>query len=271
MHVLKTTLLLSTALLIGHQAAAQNAPNPLDQFRNDQATQQVPTRPVNPPANTGDVLPSPTVGGFQQEGLGQDQINQALQNYNLGSVSLEEQQNEVERQSREAAFEAMLNGTLPLSPEEIEILLDRYRDVREASESRIGGVPDAEIKMQTVSLDPGVSPPIIVPELGPYSETPIIDNFEIAAIAGDEDMIKILNGTPPAGTEKLNIDGVDARTSAFEFGGKIYVRTPLALLSPGWNSSVKSADGTTVYTIGKSPILLLSDKGKMVRARIDYN
>jgi len=356
MHVLKTTLLLSTALLIGHQAAAQNAPNPLDQFRNDQATQQVPTRPVNPPANTGDVLPSPTVGGFQQEGLGQDQINQALQNYNLGSVSLEEQQNEVERQSREAAFEAMLNGTLPLSPEEIEILLDRYRDVREASESRIGGVPDAEIKMQTVSLDPGVSPPIIelspghvttlnmvdatgqpwpiqdiswggnfeviqpqqgehvvrispmrahevgnlsvqlldlntpvifslrtyldkvqyrfdaqIPELGPYSETPIIDNFEIAAIAGDEDMIKILNGTPPAGTEKLNIDGVDARTSAFEFGGKIYVRTPLALLSPGWNSSVKSADGTTVYTIGKSPILLLSDKGKMVRARIDYN
>lgn len=355
MNVLKSALLTVLLTTYGVGAMAQNSPNPLDQFRNNNA-QQVPTRQIVPPNQNGDVLPPPTVGGFQQQGLSQDEMNEALQNYNLGNISLEDQQNEVERQSREAAFEAMMNGTLPLNPDEIERLIERYREVREASETRIGGAPDAEITMKTVSLDPGVAPPVIelspgyvttlnivdatgqpwpvqdiswggnfeviqpqegehvirispmrahevgnlsvrlidlntpvifslktyldkvqyrfdaqIPELGPYSETPIIDNFEIGAIAGNEDLVKILNGTPPAGSTKLDIDGVDARTTVFDYGGQIFVRTPLSLLSPGWNSSVKSADGMTVYTISQSPILLLSDKGKMVRARIDYN
>lgn len=352
-------ILLSSCFLgMGISAHAQQTANPLDRFRTDveQPTQQVPTRQVRPPVDNGDTLPPPTVGGFQQQGLPQEEINEALQNYNLGNVSLEEQQAEVERQSRRAAFEATMNGALPLTPDEILELLDRYRDVREASESRIGGAPKPEVVLQTVSLDPGVSPSVIklspghvttlnivdatgqpwpvqdiswggnfeiiqpqegehvvrispmkahevgnlsvrlldlntpvifslrtyldevqyrfdaqIPELGPYSEAPLIDNFEIGATAGNVDLTKILNGTPPAGTEKLDIDGVDGRTTAYNLNGQIYVRTPLTLLSPGWNSSIKSADGTTVYIIGKSPVLLLSDKGKMVRAQIDYN
>lgn len=357
MKTLKSALFLTCFAFVATPLSAQNTPNPLDQFRNNQAaTQQVPTRQVSPPRGQGDVLPPPTVGGFQQEGLAQAQINEALQNYNLGTASLEDQQSEVERQSRDAAFQAMLNGTLPLNPEEIEQLLERYRDVREASETRIGGAAKGDVKLQTVSLAPGVTPPVIelspgyvttlnildatgqpwpiqdiswggnfeiiqpqqgehvvrispmkahevgnlsirlldlntpvifslrtyldkvqyrfdaqIPELGPHSETPIIDNFEIGTTAGNVELTKILNGVPPAGTEKLTVDGVDGRTTAYDLGGQIYVRTPLTLLSPGWNSSVKSADGTTVYTIGKSPVLLLSDNGKMVRARIDYN
>ncbi len=360
MNIVPKLILLSGCFLsLTTSAFAQQSANPLDRFRTDmgqQPTQQVPTRSAVPPVVTGDTLPPPTIGGFQQQGLSQDEINNALQNYNLGNVSLEEQQAEAERQSRRAAFEATLNGALPLTPDEILELLDRYRDVREASESRIGGFPDPEVVLQTVSLDPGVSPPIIklspghvttlnvldvtgqpwpiqdiswggnfeviqpqagehvvrispmkahevgnlsirlldlntpitfslrtyldevqyrfdaqIPEMGPYSETPLIDNFEIGATAGDQEIVKILNGTPPAGTEKLDINGVDARTTAYDFNGQIFVRTPLTLLSPGWNSSIKSADGTTVYTIGKSPVLLLSDKGKMVRAQIDYN
>ena len=358
MNTLKTALFLSSFLVVSVDAFAQNTANPLDRFRadNTQQSQQVPTRQVNPPASEGDVLPSPTVGGFQQEGLSQQQMNEALQNYNLGTASLEERQDEVARQSREAAFEAMMNGTLPLNPDEIEQLLERYRDVREASESRIAGAPKGDVKLETISLAPGAKPPAIelspgyvttlnildatgqpwpiqdiswggnfeviqpqqgehvvrispmkahevgnlsirlldlntpivfslntylekvqyrfdaqVPELGPHSETPIIDNFEIGATAGNTDLIKILNGTAPSGTKKLTINGVDGRTTAYDMGGQIYIRTPLTLLSPGWNSSVKSADGMTVYTIGESPVLLLSDKGKMVRARIDYN
>jgi intracellular multiplication protein IcmK len=46
----------------------------------------------------------------------------------------------------------------------------------------------------------------------------------------------------------------------------MYVRSPYSLLSPAWNSSVRSADGMNVYSLEYTPVLLLSDKGKMVRA-----
>lgn len=354
----RLSLLCGCLLGLSAPALAQQTANPLDRFRNDMnepaTTQQVPTRQVRPPSNNN--VPAPTIGGFQQQGLPQEEIDQALQNYNLGNVSIEDQQAEVERQSRRAAFEATMNGALPLTPDEIFELLDRYRDVREASESRIGGAPEPEVVLSTVSLDPGVAPPIIklspghvttlnvvdatgqpwpiqdiswggnfeviqpqqgehvvrispmkahevgnlsvrlldlntpitfslrtyldqvqyrfdaqIPELGPYSEAPLIDNFEIGATAGNVELTKILNGTPPAGTSKLDVDGVDGRTTAYDLNGQIFVRTPLTLLSPGWNSSIKSADGTTVYIINKSPVLLLSDNGKMVRAHIEYN
>lgn len=48
----------------------------------------------------------------------------------------------------------------------------------------------------------------------------------------------------------------------------MYVRTPYTLLSPAWAKSVQSADGTKVYALNFTPVLLLSDKGKMVRAYI---
>jgi intracellular multiplication protein IcmK len=40
------------------------------------------------------------------------------------------------------------------------------------------------------------------------------------------------------------------------------------LMSPGWSGSVSSADGMRVYEISGAPVLLLSDKGRMVRARL---
>jgi intracellular multiplication protein IcmK len=109
-----------------------------------------------------------------------------------------------------------------------------------------------------------------IPEYGPYADIPLIDNG-ITAVAGGGDITKVLDGTPPPQAKRLDIEGVDGRTTAYEAGGQVYLRTPLTLLSPGWSSSVTSADGTTVYAIGQSPVILLSDKGKMVRAMIDYN
>lgn len=337
---------------------AQSA-DPLAKFRTNSNTgqaQQVPSRPATPVNNNQ--LPAPTIGGTQQGGLQQSAIDQALQSYNLdGGMTLEERQAEAERMAREAAFEATMNGAFPLKPEEIMEVLDRYREIREVTESRIGGAPKPEITMQSVSLDPGSKPPTIqlspgyvttlnivdmtgqpwpiqdlswggnfeiiqpqegenivrispmkahevgnlslrlldlktpvifslntqiekvqyrfdaqIPEYGPYAETPLIDNGPsiTGAQAGNEEILRILDGTPPAGAKKLNIDGVDGRTSAYDLGGQTYVRTPLTLLSPGWSNSIKSADGTNVYIINKSPVLLLSDNGKMARAMIEY-
>lgn len=108
-----------------------------------------------------------------------------------------------------------------------------------------------------------------LPLYGPYATPPIIAGSSGPTLAaGDADMTSILDGIPPEKAKRMNVSGVDGRTTAYQMGEVVYVRTPLALLSPAWNSSVKSADGMNVYTMENSPVLLLSDQGRMVRARI---
>ena len=347
------TLFLTGCITLGSSAAFAQIPNPLDQFRNDDGESQQAPRQSTPAGQ----IPSPTMGAMQDQGLTQDQVNQALQGYNFDNgMTLEEQQAEAEQRARESAFEAVLNGAFPLKPDEIREILDVFKDVREAQESRIGGPAKPEITLETVALDPGSTPPTIqlspnyvttlnivdisgqpwpiedmswggnfeiiqpkeganivrispmkahevgnismklldldtpvifslqtdldkvdvrfdaqIPEYGPYAEMPLIANNNISAVAGNDEILRILDGTPPADAEKLTVNGVDGRTTIYDVNGTIYVRTPFTLLSPGWSSSIKSADGTSVYAIGQSPVLLLSDKGKMVRALVDYN
>lgn len=341
-------------LFLAGGSADAAAQNPLDQFRINNGQQgqfRNETREVQQ-----EQLPAPTPGGFQQGGLTQEQIDQALQGYDFDlGTDMEAQKAEIERQARDAAFEAALTGMFPMNTDEVLRFLERYRENREVTQSRIGGIPKPEITLQTVSLDPGAEPPVIklspghvttlnildvtgqpwpvrdvswggdfeviqpqegehvirispmrphevgnmsiqlldlktpvtfmlntqletvqyrfdarIPEYGPYAQAPLIEQG-VTAVAGGEDITSVLDGTPPARAKKLDVDGVDGRTTAFEIDGQVYVRTPLSLLSPGWSSSVTSADGTTVYAIGQSPVLLLSDRGKMVRAMIDYN
>jgi len=334
-------LLLVGAGWSGH-AVAQS---PLDQFRT--GNRDIEREP----------LPAPTPGGMQQQsGLTQEQIDQALQGYDFGiGIDREAQKAEIERQAREQAFEAALRAMFPMNTDEILRFLEKYRENREVTESRIGGIPKPEITLQTVSLDPGAEPPVIklspghvttlnilditgqpwpvrdiawggdfeilqagegehvirispmrahevgnmsiqlldlktpvtfmlntqletvqyrfdvrIPEYGPYAQAPLIDHG-VTVMAGEKNITSVLDGTLPQRAKKLDVEGVDSRTTAFEIDGQVFVRTPLALLSPGWSSSVTSADGTTVYAIGQSPVLLLSDRGKMVRAMIDYN
>jgi intracellular multiplication protein IcmK len=86
--------------------------------------------------------------------------------------------------------------------------------------------------------------------------------------AGSESMMMIMENVPPTGAKRLKIAGLDARTSAWMLDSHVYVRTPLTLLSPAWDASVSSPDGTTVYQVGDAPVLLMSDNGAMVRARL---
>ena len=109
-----------------------------------------------------------------------------------------------------------------------------------------------------------------IPDYGPNAKMPLIDNG-IQAVAGDKTTTSFLEGVPPTGAEKLQVDGIDARTSAYRFGGNLYVRTPLSLLSPSWHGSATSADGMNVYVLNDAPVLLLSDKGSLVRAKLTDN
>lgn len=106
-----------------------------------------------------------------------------------------------------------------------------------------------------------------LPEFGPGAEIPLIEGG-ISIVAGSPVINAILDGVPPESAEKLKVAGVDGRTTAYTYNENIYVRTPLTLLSPGWSGSVSSADGMSVYKLGQTPVLLLSDDGKMVRAHV---
>lgn len=271
------------------------------------------------------------------------------------NLSVEEQKAQIEQQMRDTSYDAALSGLMPMSPAEIRRFLESYKASRDASEARLGGEPKPEVKVETVSLDPGVAPPVIklspghvtsltlldltgqpwpvkdvtwggnfevispgegghvvrinpmganevgnmsiqlvelktpvtftlrtqsdvvqyrfdarIPEYGPLAEAPIIATSATASLsaAKDKDLTRLLGGVTPDNMVALSISGVDNRTTAYKSNGRIMIRTPLTLLSPAWDASVKSADGTTVYAVPDSPVLLLSDRGKMVRAMI---
>ena len=255
---------------------------------------------------------------------------------------------------RRATFDSALAGTLPLKPEEIRALLERLNDSQLAVASPIAGPPEAEVKAETISLEPGAQPPQIetetgyvttlsmldatgnpwpildigvggnfdvpapeqggnvlritplakyasgnisirlvnlttpisfklrsssgkvfyrydarIPKFGPQAATPLIDRGN-AQEAGDALLMNFLDGQAPLDSIRLTVAGVDQRTAAWRYAGKLYVRTPLQLLSPGWDGSVSSGE-THVYGLTDTPVLLLADNGIMVHARIGNN
>lgn len=261
---------------------------------------------------------------------------------------------ELQEEARREAYDAALQGLLPLRPNEIRELLEHFDKTQESVETPVYPNPKPEVTVQTVSLDPGAPPvtvkvahghvttlnflditgapwpiediswagnfeviessasqgshiirispssefaygnmsirlltlktPVIVtletsrdivhyrfdaiiPEYGPNASAPLIDNG-VTLAAGDKTISTVLEGIAPENSERLVISGTDGRTTAYRLGGTTYVRTPHTLLSPGWSSSVSSADGMHVYEIEDSPVIILSDNGHMVRAKL---
>lgn len=80
-------------------------------------------------------------------------------------------------------------------------------------------------------------------------------------------LLHVLDGVPPAGSSRLTVSGGDAR--AWLFNEKMYVRTNLTVLSPGWLASMTSADGTHAYEMQKSPVLLVSWHGKVMQLKVE--
>jgi intracellular multiplication protein IcmK len=267
-------------------------------------------------------------------------------------ADLKQQELEAEREQDHVrkSFDRAEHGLLPLSTDQIREFMRQLENTQRASQPPSGGPPKPEVKMTTLSLDPGVDPPQInlaagyvttitlvdatgepwpiadvgvggnfevsptqagthvvrvmpltrittgnlsillkdlktpiifrlasggptidmrydarVPKLGPNAKVPLINR---PLEAGSEAIMLVLDNAPPAGAHRMKVNGVDERTMAWMLDDHVYVRTPLTLLSPAWDASVSSADGTTVYEIGDAPVLLMSDNGAMVRARL---
>lgn len=260
----------------------------------------------------------------------------------------------VENEVRKRAFDAAITGLLPLNPDEIRELLNRFDKVQQAVQTPVYPYPKPEIVAQTLSLDPGSMPaeikvaaghvttinildasgkrfPVLditwagdfdvvepgkngntikvtptsdfaygnmavtlpglitpvsfilkahrdsvhyrfdatIPTTGPYTEPPLIEGGLTLVAPGDSMLGAVLDGVIPDEAKKLYVSGTDSRTTAYRVGTMTYVRTPLTLLSPGWMRSARSADGMSVYALASAPVLLLSDQGQMVRARLN--
>lgn len=268
-------------------------------------------------------------------------------------AALEAEEAEQRKKIEQETFDEALKMLLPLKPEQIRKMLDTFKGSRQAAEDPIAE-PVPKIQVETVSLDPSVTPSLIktspgrvttltvldatgspwpvqdiswagkfdvtgpeegghviritpqaahgignisirlvdlitpvtftlqtgldevyyrfdarVPKQGPLARVPLIANGGLKAqVGGDENLVQILDGTPPASSEKLRVEGGDGRTSVWRVAGRIYLRTSLTLLSPSWDSSVTSADGMNVYTLDDAPVILLSDQGRVVRVHI---
>lgn len=80
-------------------------------------------------------------------------------------------------------------------------------------------------------------------------------------------LLHVLDGVPPSGSSRLTVSGGDAQ--AWLLNGKMFVRTSLTILSPGWLGSMTSADGTHAYEMHKSPVLLVSWHGKVMQLKVE--
>lgn len=80
-------------------------------------------------------------------------------------------------------------------------------------------------------------------------------------------LLHVLDGVPPSGSVRLTVSGGDAR--AWLVRDKMYVRTNLTILSPGWIGSMTSADGMHAYEMQKSPVLLVSWHGKIMQLKVE--
>lgn len=79
-------------------------------------------------------------------------------------------------------------------------------------------------------------------------------------------LLKILDGIPPENSRELQVSGNFGR--AWAYNGKVIFRTNLVVLSPAWNATVSSADGTKVYEFMQTPLILASKDGKTIKIEI---
>lgn len=80
-------------------------------------------------------------------------------------------------------------------------------------------------------------------------------------------LLKILDGVAPPGARLVTVSGGEAQ--GWIHGEKLFLRTRLTILSPGWIATMESADGMRAYEMNKTPVLLVSERGKIVQLKVE--
>ena len=107
---------------------------------------------------------------------------------------------ELQEQARKEAFDAALEGLLPLRPEEIRTLLERFDRTQESVQTPVYPNPKPEVVVKNISLDPGAEPIVVKLAYGHVTTINFLDssgapwpvqtvswagNFEVLEVAQD--------------------------------------------------------------------------------------
>lgn len=103
-----------------------------------------------------------------------------------------------------------------------------------------------------------------VPGIGPNSEAAVMDNP--LPNAAPSSLLGALDGVPPSGSIELKVAKEYGR--AWLYNGKLLFRTKLTLLSPAWSASISGPDGTRVYELVQTPLILASLNGKTIKIEL---
>jgi intracellular multiplication protein IcmK len=99
---------------------------------------------------------------------------------------------------------------------------------------------------------------------GPNALAPILGND--LPLATSTYLLSVLDGIPPAGSKELVLNQCFGR--AWVTGNRLLFRTRLTVLSPAWLATVSSPDGTRVYDMPKTPLILATQDGKTIRIEL---
>jgi intracellular multiplication protein IcmK len=80
-------------------------------------------------------------------------------------------------------------------------------------------------------------------------------------------LLGVLDGVAPAGSIPLNVIGADSQ--AWLLGEKMYLRTRMTVLSPGWIGKMVSPDGMQAYELPKTSSVLISKYGEPAELKIE--
>jgi intracellular multiplication protein IcmK len=80
-------------------------------------------------------------------------------------------------------------------------------------------------------------------------------------------LLGVLDGVAPAGSKTLNVSGADCQ--GWLLGDKMYLRTRLTVLSPGWLGKMVSPDGMQAYELPKTSSVLVSRYGQPAEIKVE--
>lgn len=79
-------------------------------------------------------------------------------------------------------------------------------------------------------------------------------------------LLSVLDGVPPPGSQELVVSGGCGR--AWIWKGRLIFRTQMTILSPAWTATVSSIDGTHVYEMNPTPLILGMQNGKTIKIHL---
>lgn len=98
-----------------------------------------------------------------------------------------------------------------------------------------------------------------VPLMGPNAK-PVKSSVNMA---DNGSLIQVLDGITPPNARSIAVNRDDTQIWVAK-NHKMYMRTRMTLLSPGWTASMTSADGTHAYEMPVSPVILASNNGQTI-------